>query len=121
VQFVVERATVAGRPALTVEGELDIATAPELASAVDAELAAAPPALVVDLTGTVFLDSSGARELVRISRKAAGAGVPLHVLVPLANTAVRLTIDLLELGAIVPIVDSAAQIGFLGAERDTRP
>jgi anti-anti-sigma factor len=116
VLFDVERTTLAGRPALTVRGELDLATAPELGAAVDALLTAAPSALVVDLTDTYFLDSSGARELVRIARAAAGRGVDLQVVVPHRNGPVRLTVDLLELGRVVPIVGSVAEIG--SGERD---
>ena len=108
--FDVERTTVAGRPTLTVRGELDLATAPELAAAADALLAAAVPAFTVDLTPTRFLDSSGARELVRIARRAAAEGVTVHVVAPRSNGPVRLTVDLLDLGAIVPIVGSAADI-----------
>jgi anti-sigma B factor antagonist len=119
VLFDVDRTTLAGRPALTVRGELDRATAPELGAAVDAQLAAAPSALVVDLTDTYFMDSSGARELVHIARAAAAQGVVLHVVVPHENGPVRLTADLLELGAVVPIVGSASEIAF--SERDTRP
>lgn len=118
--FGLVRTSVAGRPALTVRGELDLATAPELAAAVDTELAATPGAFVLDLTGTTFLDSSGARELVRIARKASTAGVTLHVLVPENNRPVRLTIDLLELGAFVPVVASQAEIPSQ-AGRDARP
>jgi anti-sigma B factor antagonist len=110
VLFDVERTSLAGRPALTVRGELDLATAPRLASAVEQALAAKPTAIVIDLTPTVFLDSSGARQLVHAARRAQEADVVLHVLCPRKNTAVRLTIDLLDLGAIVPIVDSAAEI-----------
>ena len=95
--FDVERTTVSGRPALTVRGELDIATAPALASAVAAELAAAPSALVLDLTPTRFLDSSGARGLVRAAKLAAAAGVPMLVICPRSNRPVRLVVDLLEL------------------------
>ncbi len=116
--FDVERTTLAGRPALTVRGELDLATAPELGAAVDAQLATAPSALVIDLTDTYFLDSSGARELVRIARTAAARDVDLHVVVPHQNGPVRLTVDLLELGTVVPIADSVAEIGSGG--RDAR-
>ena len=119
--FAMERGTVAGRPALTVRGELDMATAPVLAQAVDGELTPPPPALVVDLTPTAFMDSSGARELVRIARKAAAAGVALHVIAPQSNSAVRLTIDLLDLGAVVPIVASAAEIPAAASGREARP
>jgi anti-anti-sigma factor len=121
VQFEVERTTVAGRPALGVRGELDIATAPELAAAVDAHLAARPSALVVDLTHTTFLDSSGARRLVHIARQAAAADVPLHVLVPHQSGGVRLVIDLLELGQVLPIVGSVFEIDSGVAGPDGRP
>jgi anti-anti-sigma factor len=121
VLFDVERTSIAGRPALTVRGELDLATAPRLASAVDEELAAAPAALVIDLGPTIFLDSSGARQLVLAARKAKDADVELHVICPRKNSAVRLTIDLLDLAALVPIVDSAAEISPGLTRHDGRP
>ncbi len=119
--FDVERTTVAGRPGLTVRGELDIATSPRLAEAVDAVLASAPDAFVVDLTPTAFMDSSGARELARTAKKAAAAGVTLHVLAPRTNRAVRLTLDLLELGSVMPIVASAIEITSGAGQREARP
>lgn len=111
MQFDVERTTVLGRPALTVRGELDLATAPRLAEAVASQLTQQPPSLVVDLTPTTFLDSSGARELARIARRAADAGVPLEVVCPRANRPVRLVVDLLELRAVVPVVESPGLLG----------
>jgi anti-anti-sigma factor len=121
VLFDVERTTIAGRPALTVRGELDLATAAELGTAVDTELAAAPHGLVIDLTPTVFLDSSGARQLVHVARRAQSDGVPLQVICPETNRAVRLVIDLLELGAIVPLVESASDIAPDQTRRNARP
>ncbi len=106
MQFDVERTTVLGRPALSVRGELDLATAPRLAEAAESQLSQQPQSLVVDLTGTTFLDSSGARELVRIARRAAEGSVALEVVCPRANRPVRLVVDLLELRAVVPIVES---------------
>ena len=44
MQFDVERTTVAGRPALTVRGELDLSTAPRLDTAVEEALMAAATA-----------------------------------------------------------------------------
>ncbi|MDK3256553.1 STAS domain-containing protein [Blastococcus capsensis] len=108
--FDVARTTVAGRPALTVRGELDIATAPQLTEAADAVLAGSPSALVVDLTPTTFLDSSGARTLIVLARRAAAGGVLLHVVAPRGNRPVRLPLDLLELDSVVSIVDSAAEL-----------
>jgi anti-anti-sigma factor len=121
VQFDVERTTVAGRSALTVRGELDIATAPVLAAAVDAQLAGPAHALVLDLTPTRFIDSTGARGLVRAAKQAAAAGVALHVVCPRSNSAVRLVIDLLEMDQIVPIVESPADLGAARADGESRP
>jgi anti-anti-sigma factor len=119
VLFEIERTTVAGRPTLTVRGELDIATAPELAAAIQDHLDTAPRALVLDLTPTRFLDSSGARALVRAAKQAASAGVPLHVICPRSNSAVRLVVDMLELERVVPIVESPDQVAVAGP--DGRP
>jgi anti-sigma B factor antagonist len=121
VQFEVERTTVAGRPALTVRGELDLATCTELADVIESQLAAAPRALVLDLTPTRFIDSSGARCLVRAAKRATAAGIPLHVICPRSNSPVRLVIDLLELERVVPIVESPSDIGTAVAEGDGRP
>jgi anti-anti-sigma factor len=118
VLFDVGRTTVAGRPGLTVRGELDLATAPHFDAAVDAVLATGPSALAIDLTPTKFLDSSGARALVRAARQAATAGVELHVIAPRTNGPVRLTVDLLDLGTVVPIVGSASEIPTGIAGRD---
>ena len=96
---------------LRVTGDLDIVTAPELAAAVTAALATAPPALHIDLTGTTFLDSSGARQLVLCAREAAGVGTSVEVHCPRSNTAVWLVIDLLDLGVAVPVVDPTADPG----------
>ena len=93
MQFDVERTTVLGRPALTVRGELDIATAPRLAEVFESQLSQQPPSLVVDLTDTTFLDSSGARQLARIARRATEDGVSLQVVCPRANRPVRLVVD----------------------------
>src|SRR5215217_7435364 len=103
VLFEIERTTVFDTPVLRAVGELDLATAPALATAADEELALEPASLVVDLTPTTFLDSSGARTLARL---AADQGVALQVVCPRTNTAVRLVIDLLELRSVVPVVES---------------
>ena len=105
MQFAVDRTAVHGRPALRVRGEFDIATAPRLAECVEAELATSPRALVVDLTETTFMDSSGARQIVRTARRVAEAGATLQVVCPRQNTSVRLVIDLLELDRLVPVVE----------------
>ena len=117
--FHIERTTVARRPGLTVRGELDLATAPRLGEAVETELASGATALVLDLTPTTFLDSSGARELVRLARGAATAGADLFVIAPRSNRPIRLVVDLLDLGASVPLVESVSEIPVDIADGDT--
>ena len=116
--FDVQRTTVAGRPALTVRGELDIATAPQLTEAAEALFAESPAALVVDLTPTDFLDSSGARSLFRLARRAVVEGVAFSVVAPRSNRSIRLPIDLMELESVVQIVNSAAELPGTVAGRD---
>ncbi len=49
---------------LTVAGEVDMLSAPQLAEAIRTALAAGPPALVIDLTKVDFLASAGMTVLV---------------------------------------------------------
>jgi anti-anti-sigma factor len=119
--FDVERRTVAGRPALTVRGELDLSTAPALEKAADEIIGGSDGELVIDLTPTTFLDSSGARSLLTVSRQAAAADVALFVVCPRANRPVRLTVDLLDLGAYVPLVASVGEIPTAIARGDAGP
>nr|WP_233491683.1 STAS domain-containing protein [Blastococcus sp. TBT05-19] len=119
VLFEIGRTTVAGRAALTVRGELDLATAPQLAAAAEELMSTSPDGFVIDLSPTQFLDSSGARTLMVLARSAREAGVELHVLVPRGNRPVRLPIDLLDLGTAVPVVAAASEIGTSVAREDS--
>lgn len=105
MQFDVHRTTVSGRAQLTVVGELDLATAPALTDAAERELSGETRELVVDLTGTTFMDSSGARALMLLARRAAKDGVAMQVVCPRSNSAVRLVVDLLDLQAVLHVVE----------------
>ncbi len=104
--FSVEPAMVRGQVVLRIEGELDVATVPVLASAVTAQLQTPPHSLFLDLSDTTFMDSTGARELARSARAAASCGTALRVICPPDNHPVRRAIDLLELRAAMDIVDA---------------
>jgi anti-sigma B factor antagonist len=110
VPFDVQYTTLRGHAVLTVLGDLDLLTAPVLAEAVEKALATPAP-LVLDLTGTTFLDSSGAREIARAARAAARAGLPVQAVCPPGNRAVRLVFDLLDLASVVSVLRSAEEIG----------
>ena len=116
--FEIERTTSFDVPVLRAVGELDLSTAPILAKAADEELALQPASLLVDLTPTTFIDSSGARALAQLARRAAADGVALQVVCPRQNTPVRLVVDLLELRSVVPIIESLPHrpTGIVGGE-----
>jgi anti-sigma B factor antagonist len=58
------------RIVLSVAGEIDIATAPILATAVDRALAAGAAELWIDLAATRFLDASGIHVLAQAKTRA---------------------------------------------------
>jgi anti-sigma B factor antagonist len=64
-KFAVESAPVGGAPGVLVRGEIDIETAPEVTTALDAAIRETRGALVVDLADVAFFDSSGVHVLLR--------------------------------------------------------
>jgi anti-sigma B factor antagonist len=66
----------AGKPAVVVApAELDIATAPILTRDIAAAFDAGATAVVADLSGTTFCDSSGLRALVNAAKRAHAQGL----------------------------------------------
>ena len=92
---------------LQVTGELDISTVGRLRAAVQSALAEQPSTLLVDLTGTHFIDSTGCRELVRCAKTGTAGGVAVEVVAPPGNWRVRRVIDLVQLSELVPVHDHA--------------
>ena len=104
MQFSVDRVTVLGRPALRVRGELDIATAPRLAEAVASQLSQQPQAMVVDLTGTTFLDSTALGVLIGTVKRLRARDGRLTLVNTDANIA--RTFDITGLDQIFTICDT---------------
>jgi anti-anti-sigma factor len=75
---------------VTVTGELDLRTAPELARVMRGEL---PPVLVADLTRVTFLSAAGLRVLVDTAQRAGAAGRVLGLVAegPLALRVLRMS------------------------------
>jgi anti-anti-sigma factor len=55
---------------LSINGELDLGTAPVLARRVDERLVAKPTTLTLDLSALTFMDSSGLRLLIELNERA---------------------------------------------------
>ena len=75
----VKRTSRDGVDVLSVEGELDIATAPRLIAALNDTIADAVRSVVVDLTSVGFMDSTGLALLInahrRLTRRSKGFAV----------------------------------------------
>jgi anti-sigma B factor antagonist len=92
-------APVDGATVLSVDGELDMATADRLVGAAT-EIPAGYEPLVLDLSRVSFLDSSGMRALLDVADTAAGAGRPVALLQP--SVAVTRLLDLVDLRSSFP-------------------
>ncbi len=79
IPLAVERTSRDGVDLLSVEGELDIATAPRLIAALNEAIADAARSVVVDLSSVAFMDSTGLALLInahrRLSRRSKGFAV----------------------------------------------
>jgi anti-sigma B factor antagonist len=64
------------------EGELDLATTPDLVGTVASQLAAAPSDVVLVLEGVTFIDSTGTIALLEVERAVLDAGHGLRLSSP---------------------------------------
>jgi len=83
----VERSRIDGYELLTVEGELDIATAPRMIGALNEAIAEMEAPLVVDLTDVMFMDSTGLALLMNARRRAVRLGHGFAIICPHGPTA----------------------------------
>lgn len=79
MDFTVETSQSAGRSIVTASGELDAHVAPDLQAQIDPLLQQPSPALVVDLSGVPFIDSTGLGVLVTTLKRVREAGGTLDV------------------------------------------
>lgn len=97
--FAVDHRRFGDRAVVSVSGELDIATAPQLAAVLALAMGSRPAELWVDLTPTTFIDSTGLHVLAKTNDRFDG---PLTVICPpghvrrvfeIAGLAAQLTLD----------------------------
>jgi stage II sporulation protein AA (anti-sigma F factor antagonist) len=86
---------------LYVSGELDISSAPSFEQAAAGALDGQGGAFRVDLGGLTFMDSTGARALVRVHERVEGIGRDLVVMHP--TRPVRRVLELLGLDRLISV------------------
>lgn len=97
-----------GWVSLAVEGEIDLATVGDLQSAIDGVFSKGDGALVVDLTSTSFMDSTGLKALVMADRRFSAAERGFAVAV--SGGPVSRLIDLSGVDAAITVVDSPDEL-----------
>ncbi len=88
---------------ISVAGELDIATSPQLQSELDLVFADGAQHVVIDLTETDFVETTGLRILLKASRQTCGS---LSILCP--NPRVRRVFELTGVAELVVLHDDRA-------------
>jgi anti-sigma B factor antagonist len=84
---------------VTCRGRLNMATAPEFRAYVNAVLDDGKSRVVVDLTDTVFIDSSGLGALIGVLKRARSSGGDLRIAAP--SEQVRMVLGLTNLDRVL--------------------
>ena len=109
IEFSIEDRRIDGKAhVVAVSGEVDLFTAPEFKQRVMAPIAAGIEHVIVDLTGTVFIDSSSLGALIGAHRRLKSRGGQL--VVACDNDAIVKTVRITGLDSVftlVPSVDAA--------------
>jgi len=109
IDFEIEEHTAGGDAhVVSVTGEVDLFTAPEFKQRVMAPIAAGSERVIVDLTGTTFIDSSSLGVLIGAHRRMKARGGRL--IVACDNTGIVKTFRITGLDSVftvVPSVDAA--------------
>lgn len=96
-----ERPIEADGCALAVAGELELATAPQLRTAIGTLLGTGCRHVVVDLSETTFLDSTGLGALVWAAHRVRSAGGDFSVVRP--NRAIVPTLEVTGVGPVLAL------------------
>ena len=107
-EFSISTTEIDGRAHVTLRGELDLATAPELEQLVTERIDASQE-VIVDLRGLEFMDSSGIRVLVAAHARAGRAGTRVFIVRPERDSAVAKIVEVSGLDGELNILDDPAQ------------
>jgi anti-sigma B factor antagonist len=93
---------------ITVSGEVDLATSPELDIAIIAAIDSGTPSVVIDLTDVSFMDSSGLGVIVRALKRCREAENDLDLVI--TNERVLKVFGITGLDQVIPIHASIQDI-----------
>ena len=93
---------------ITVSGEVDLASSPELDTAIIAAIESGATSVVIDLTDVSFMDSSGLGVIVRGLKRCREADKDLDLVI--TNERVLKVFGITGLDQVIPIHDSIEDI-----------
>ena len=93
---------------ITVSGEVDLATSPELDTAIIAAIESGTSSVAIDLTDVSFMDSSGLGVIVRGLKRCREADKDLDLVI--TNERVLKVFGITGLDQVIPIHDSIEDI-----------
>ncbi len=96
------------RYVITVSGEVDLATSPELDNAIIVAIESGTSSLAIDLTDVSFMDSSGLGVIVRGLKRCREADKDLDLVI--TNERVLKVFGITGLDQVIPIHDSIQDI-----------
>jgi anti-sigma B factor antagonist len=108
-EFRIEERVDGGVPVISVIGEIDVATAPQLRECLHAVIAQGQTTVVLDLLAVTFLDSTALGVLVGALKRCRELGGELHVVV--TDARIRKIFEITGLNKVFPIVDALSEVG----------
>jgi anti-anti-sigma factor len=85
-----------------IDGEVDISNAPVVAAAIEEAMPHEATELVIDLTGTAYLDSAGVGLLVRLAERLRHRRRMVRLVVP-DDSPIRVALELSGVPRLVPV------------------
>lgn len=89
----------------TIEGEVDGSNAAELRRAVADRVPSAARSLIMDLSATTYIDSTGVELLFELARRLSARRQIFSLVVP-PDTGVRKVLELCDIGSVAVLVES---------------
>jgi anti-sigma B factor antagonist len=108
-EFQIEEGEHAGVPVIRVDGEIDVATAPQLRESLHRVITRGEGNVVLDLLGVTFLDSTALGVMVGALRRCRELGGELHVVV--ADPRIIKIFEITGLTKVFAIADSLTAVG----------
>jgi len=110
-EFRIEERVEKGVPVISVTGEIDVATAPQLRESLHRLIAPGQATVVLDLLGVTFLDSTALGVLVGALKRCRELGGELNIVV--TDARIRKIFEITGLDKVFPMVDALSEVGAL--------